>query len=379
MAHQTTASVVWTSSETSVVRLVNGRSFTRLRKRTQVQLSASRLFRAGLPLIVALPLLLACSDDPTGPKDPDPPIGHEAIVFVRDAQLHLVMPDGSGSRRFSAIQPVHAYDWSRATGLFALNLWDPINPPPGPLRGIVILNSDGVRQRAINGLEDSDRMHAARWSPDGLELAYTVNRPTADGGGTWVARYDDTQARRVSEITGSNMSWSPDGAQILYRNGCDLWLADPSGVSDPVPFDTGLRDCAYEPIWSPTNRIGVAVGDIYEFNRDGSEREVIRSACVDPPECNVSDSYNGVLYSPTGAKMALLVNTSMGILDLVDGTLVTIEGPAIYGYSWSEDGSRLAFGRNGNLEVVNSDGSGLHTVETGVIGYPTWIRLRAGQ
>ncbi len=122
-------------------------------------------------------------------------------------------------------------------------------------------------------------------------------------------------------------------------------------------------------------RLGGSWGGIYLLDRFGKNRTKL---------VGLSDFDGAAAWSPDGTKIAFRSEVSSpagpyGRIFVVnrDGTgahqltpestdFTYDEGP-----SWSPDGTRLVFSRNGELSLINADGSGL--VSTGVRGqYPAW-------
>jgi hypothetical protein len=90
---------------------------------------------------------------------------------------------------------------------------------------------------------------AAAWSPDGLELIYSMQ------GSLWRQRLDDVEARQLTDGPGYDYQpdWSPDGRRVVYASYRDdaiaLRLLDlDTGRSSPLVANGAVN---IEPRWSP--------------------------------------------------------------------------------------------------------------------------------
>ena len=107
----------------------------------------------------------------------------------------------------------------------------------------------GDRTPATEGLNLS-------WSPDGAHIIY--DRWVADSDReVWVVAADGGEHRRL--IGGSDPAWSPDGRRIAYEKALDftneVWVTDPSGDS-PQRLADGSS-----PVWSPDGDLIAYVGN----------------------------------------------------------------------------------------------------------------------
>jgi Tol biopolymer transport system component len=171
----------------------------------------------------------------------------------------------------------------------------------------------------------------------------TVRAPDPDGLTTF-----DTPVDSVAET----IIWSPDGERIAWDEpGVALWVMNADG-SEPRQIYPHLHTGPQGIAWSPDSR-RLAVADLTELvvvNADGTGRRVIeRCACWAP---GWSPDGRLIAYSVTGAPddpvSAYLENDDgTGRRELARGHLPT----------WSPDGERLAFVRDG-LFVVDRDGNG---------------------
>jgi serine/threonine protein kinase/Tol biopolymer transport system component len=87
-------------------------------------------------------------------------------------------------------------------------------------------------------------------SPDGARLLVADEAgATASGGQLWAVPVLGGSPRKLGEAVGGWATWSPDGQQMVYANGHDLFLAKSDGT-EPHKLAT-VPDQAFAPAWSP--------------------------------------------------------------------------------------------------------------------------------
>lgn len=160
---------------------------------------------------------------------------------------------------------------------------------------------------------------------------------------------------------------SPDGRRIAFAGfrGIYLMNSDGTGVTQLVsraPFD-------YAPAWSPDgSRIAFrsdtpgpfgAASRIFVINIDGTG---LRQLSPDDPDPNVFYySDDGPTWSPDGNRIVFTRNGALQMIN-ADGTgLTALPNEDMSWYpDWSPDGTRIAYGRLiGNMDIMirNADGS----------------------
>jgi Tol biopolymer transport system component len=118
---------------------------------------------------------------------------------------------------------------------------------------IYLMNADGSNARlAIAGPAAEELID---FTPDGKWLVY-FELTVVDGGVTWAiyrARLDGTDRRLiVSQHEGprqyfDDASVSPDGEQVVYSDGRDLWLVDINGAKEPRRLTDDSSDPGADP------------------------------------------------------------------------------------------------------------------------------------
>jgi serine/threonine protein kinase/Tol biopolymer transport system component len=126
-------------------------------------------------------------------------------------------------------------------------------------------------------------------SPDHSRLLVQSFVGTEAEGPLWIVPLPAGSPRRLADITGHDGAWSPDGRQLVYANGSDLFLAKSDG-SEPGKLLTapGIPDSAR---FSPDGkRIRFTVNDpqrtassLWEARADGTGLHLILPGWRNPP------------------------------------------------------------------------------------------------
>jgi hypothetical protein len=89
---------------------------------------------------------------------------------------------------------------------------------------IWIMDADGSNQVPLTTTDFPTQNVAPSWSPDGLEIAYSVNEtPAAADNGIHLMNANGTNQHRLlpegSPVSTNALAWSPDGTKIAYEGG----------------------------------------------------------------------------------------------------------------------------------------------------------------
>jgi eukaryotic-like serine/threonine-protein kinase len=126
----------------------------------------------------------------------------------------------------------------------------------------VVSNSSPIGQVSSTGGDvvpiaaPTQSMQILGVSPDGNSLLVSDQPGTTFEGPLWALPVLGGQPRRLAEVMGHTGAWSPDGNQLVYANGNELFLAKGDG--------TEPRSLASVPGW-PTNLRWSPDGDILRF------------------------------------------------------------------------------------------------------------------
>ena len=242
-------------------------------------------------------------------------IGVEYVpeIWVADAAGHRMLADGSGPA-WSVDGGRIAYTRSDAEGI-----------------GVWVMGVDGsdTRRLARRGSEPA-------WSPDGHRIAYSGH-----GGAVWVVEADSGTRRRLtddwrpdSSYGGLNLSWSPDGAHIIYHrwvadSGREVWVVAADGSEHRRLIDGS------DPAWSPDGR-RIA----YEKALDFTNEVWVTDPSGDSPQ-RLADGSSPV-WSPDGDLIAYVGNSVM-VMDADGAAGRPVTGDFGWALAWSPDGSHLAY------------------------------------
>jgi Tol biopolymer transport system component len=242
--------------------------------------------------------------------------------------------------------------------------------------GIASMNPDGSGQWGVE-LQVGDTQPA--WSPDGTRLA-VVTHWAGRNGIELLQPNGDALGMLTSETGDAYPSWSPDGRTVAFTDGPEVFLVNADGTGRRQLTNNVGFGYAQRPTWSPDGRT-IAYGSyrgsggqhIYAINvATGKETALTSGSTYD----------TNPVWSPDGSTI-LFTSTRDGTSGIFsmhpDGTGVakaaTLDVYADYA-AWSPDGKRIAFYGNGEIWVMNADGSGAHPLTNGNdASMPAWQPL----
>jgi Tol biopolymer transport system component len=205
------------------------------------------------------------------------------------------------------------------------------------------------------------------------------------GTDVWVVNADGSDPRQLTSLgapilAGYNIApaWSPDGTRIAffagsvrdYNEAGHLYVMNADGTNvrelAPASFDytrTSWCESDRSPVWSPDGKMLAyyAYNRVFVVNPDSAEEiDTFVASSFDPE------------WSADGRTVAFSVGSSGCLMDSysLDGD-PTPSGPIIVGkdFTWSPDGTRLAYLDGGRILVADADGRNVMRVaEMNVIG-----------
>ncbi len=205
------------------------------------------------------------------------------------------------------------------------------------------------------------------WSPDGLNLGYTVDH----GDGTYGLYVSGLNAAAPTLLSTSSEppnlgSWSPDMESFVYGlaeegDNLGIFIKNPTGVN-LIQLTTNID---FNPVWSPngdkiafaSNRTG-DLAQIYVAKADGSEIEAVSGDEGNNSDISWSPNSDRLLFvsDRTGNSEIFSVRSNGDDLDQLTSNSASEAEPR-----WSDDGAQIIFfsdvSGEGDIFTMNADGS----------------------
>ncbi|MBD2895485.1 Tol-Pal system protein TolB [Actinomadura sp. RB99] len=224
-------------------------------------------------------------------------------------------------------------------------------------------------------------------SPDGTRIAFS--RSSGGTNSAWVMNADGSDARKVTDIAGGRVTWSPDGKRLAFMGGAGV--GDTTGTHQiyAIALDTrtvtrltGDDSAKDDPMWSSKGQIVFwsrkdGAEQIYTLDPDHPSRQWTRLTkdgvrAVDP-EWSPDASKIAYTHGPSATSDIWLMNA-----DGSNPHPLTTGGAHAMDPGWSRNGRWLCYvsGPVGTPEIhaVRADGTGDRVITPAgqVLGHPSW-------
>ena len=260
---------------------------------------------------------LSCEGGPAVPSEAPAPVGptgaQAPIAFAVDMQgnhdIYVINPDGSGLKQLTNNPGA---DWFPA--------WSPDGKKiayqcekGAAVFELCVMNIDGSDSYTMSPKVDGAKAGVQRpcWSPDGRYIAISLEslqRPT----GLHIVAADGSSTRFLTD--GRDPSWSPDGPRIAFMESGQVFVINADGSGHQQLTDNA--GMSMYPTWSPDgSKIAYSLGEqgLYVMNADGSGNRQISN----------HDSW-GLAWSPDGSRLALGHDGMLEVLNAGDGSVVQL-------------------------------------------------------
>jgi Tol biopolymer transport system component len=321
---------------------------------------------SALNTVALIGIFLMCCAMPIRAQGPEVVPGVEqragagTILFGSQGNFWVINPDGSSLKKITnaaaAGDPRFSATWSRdgnKLAFVAYRLFDSSNGQFKSLN-VWVMNADGSGLRPITS-DPKRTFYDVTWSPDGRKLAATCalvdvskkGEVSYSSANVCIVNADGSGVVPVTRLINNhtvieNIVWSPDGRKVAFLSNRLL-----DGSEDEEPFDLLTRN-------------------IWVMDPDGSHALPLTHFTGN------NLRITSFAWSPDGRKLAYISNRAL------DGSLSGARGRNLWlihadgsssspltrfnqadcrAFSWSPDGTRLAFASNFPLDGSDHDGA----------------------
>ncbi len=283
---------------------------------------------------------------------------NEKIAFVRFnladntrslATLYTVNPDGGGLAKLSGNdEAIVDLAWSPDGTRLAFAATQGSTAVSKANPQIYVMNGDGSDLTQLTH-DPSAQNTAPAWSPDGTRIVFSKLSETVDSSGLYVMSADGNGLFRLTDgAIDSSPSWFPDGSRILF-------VRSPEGVSElhVINADT--------------------TGD-HVLTEPSGTRGYLASVTLSPDGEHVVFTRFDPTFDQKNFEVFVANADGTGEIRLTR-TPAPETDP-----SWSPDGSRIVFAREGAIYTMAADGSDVRRVtDSGSDGWPAWQRTPSAE
>lgn len=232
---------------------------------------------------------------------------------------------------------------------------------------IYAINADGSGNKKL--IDESVGLNYPDWSPDG-ERNTIIGYVSESTWSIYVFEIDGTNLQRLTTTTDvwdTDPSWSPDGTQIVFtriypsqNNRAEIRIMDADGSNQQIiGIEGGSAKWSHDGVRLIYHAYKNDNYDIYTCNVDGTNEQQIT---------NTVTGELSPVWSPDGSQIAVTVITDTGGGFLHEIYVMNADGSnsrlLAEGANprWSPDGLLIAFKSNGDVFIINADGTNLRQV-----------------
>ncbi len=194
------------------------------------------------------------------------PDGTKLAYAESPAEIHVIDADGSGDRRLtSGLDPAWSPDGKSI--VFARSV-------SGNDTDLYRADVDGSALTQLTSGPQWDR--APDWSADGSKIVFQRGRESVDS--IYVMGADGSKLRRLGCGFCYHPAWSPDGREIAYDHGGDIWVMTARGGSPRnITRTRSMTKDEQDPAWQPVHEVnGRLAGTRFaDYLVGGAESNVI--------------------------------------------------------------------------------------------------------
>jgi dipeptidyl aminopeptidase/acylaminoacyl peptidase len=319
-----------------------------------------------------------------------PALGYMVETETGIYELTMPVPAAQNTKQeqSSSLAPTSTSPQATSTSMVPTQTMPPPTPFPSPVNGLIgfisFSNDLGYGVIGLN-VASSDGSNiipvidtsSYSWSPDGDKIAYPCRSPNGSATVICKMNLDGSENTVLSDATGAEPAWSPDGNLILSvlvnqsgNGSLRVMNADGSNRYATEGTGYGISLGFGRPAWSPDSQM---IAYTKHFATSPSEIHV--------HSLNLNKTINltehmrvgsGFAWSPDGEWIAFLsdhdpANGSFDVSKIrIDGTELTQLTDTIdvaskqseeSGVWWSPDGQSIAFHSGGDVYLIGPDGT----------------------